>query len=439
MSLAPGDIVTLAIEKPVAGGWMIARHEGRVVLVGGAIPGERVAARVARLRKNVAYAHVVSVEQASPERREPGGDPLCGGSVYSHVAYPAQLSLKASVIADAFARIGGVHLPGPVTVAPSPEHDYRMRARLHVRGGRAGFFREGTHELCDARSTRQLSGATCDVVDRLTAALRSLRLDSVQALEMSENVEGSQRAVHLDLTSPVDSRILLRLAETEGLTGLTVPGGAAPASAPREASVESARLAAGSPYVTDILQIAGASFSLRRHVLSFFQGNRFLVGSLAGHVAAQVESGATVVDLYAGVGLFSVAAAVLRAARVRAIEGDRVAAMDLEVNGAQAEGRVEAVHGAVEAATRHLAAPDVVVADPPRTGMSSAALDSVIALGARKIVYVSCDVATLARDARRLLDAGYALERTDGFDLFPNTPHVETVSVFAYLPSSSVR
>src|SRR5207342_1388324 len=110
----------------------------------------------------------------SADRRAPGGDPLCGGCLYAHIAYPQQLELKALVIADAFARIGRIDLPAIVHVAPSPEEGYRMRARLHVRGRVVGFFREGTHEVCDARQTRQLLPATSDVLDRLVAAMRSL-------------------------------------------------------------------------------------------------------------------------------------------------------------------------------------------------------------------------------------------------------------------------
>src|SRR5205823_11013281 len=103
------------------------------------------------------------------------GDPLCGGCLYAHIGYSRQLELKALVIADAFARIGRLALPAPVRVIASPEEGYRMRARLHLRGRLAGFFREGTHEICDARQTRQLLPATSDALDRLVAALHSLR------------------------------------------------------------------------------------------------------------------------------------------------------------------------------------------------------------------------------------------------------------------------
>jgi 23S rRNA (uracil1939-C5)-methyltransferase len=152
--ISSGQLVTLKIEKPAAGGRMIARLGGQVVLVSGAIPGERVSARIERIGKGVAYADTMSVEEPAADRREPFTDPLCGGCLYAHIAYPRQVAIKAHVIADAFVRIGRIPLQAPVPIAASPDEGYRMRARLHARGGRIGFFREGSHELCDARGTR---------------------------------------------------------------------------------------------------------------------------------------------------------------------------------------------------------------------------------------------------------------------------------------------
>src|SRR5262249_48153296 len=143
---------------------------------------------------------------------------LCGGCLYAHIAYARQLEIKARVIADAFARIGRIELPAPVPVAASPEEGYRMRARLHVRGRRLGFFREGTHEICDARTTRQLLPATVDTLDRLMAAAKSLGVDAIQELDLSENVHATERVVHVESSRPVDARLLRTLAGVEGLT-----------------------------------------------------------------------------------------------------------------------------------------------------------------------------------------------------------------------------
>jgi 23S rRNA (uracil1939-C5)-methyltransferase len=413
--ISPGDILPLTIEKPAVGGPMIARVEGLVVLVSGAIPGERVSARVSRVGKGVAYADTLSVDEPSADRRVVEADPLCGGCLYFHIAYPRQLAIKAQIIADAFARIGRLTLPSAVDVRPSPESGYRMRARLHLRGGRFGFFREGTHDICDARQTQQLLPATSDVLDRFASALRSLLRDTVREIELSENVDASERVVALDSVAAIDAETVDRLASDDGLSGIVAASGTH-----------------GSAYVTDRLAVGdSAPVVVRRHVAAFFQGNRYLLRDLVTLVSDHVPPNAQVVDLYAGVGIFSVGVAVARSARVTAVEGDRIAAADLVANAVTASDSMIALHQSVEeftATTRE--SPDVVIVDPPRTGMSREALAGAIGLRADRVIYVSCDVATLARDARRFVDAGYEIERVDAFDLFPNTPHVETVVVF---------
>jgi 23S rRNA (uracil1939-C5)-methyltransferase len=420
--VAPGELLTLTIEKPAAGGRMVARTNGQIVLVGGAIPGETVTAKVGRIARGVVYADAVSIDAASADRREPPGDPLCGGCLYAHIAYPRQLEIKAQVITDAFARIGRTTLAAPVTVAPSIPHGYRMRARLHVRGARIGFFREASHELCDPRTTRQLLPATCDVLDRISAALEAYQPGSGE-LELSESIDASGRVVHLDLADAPQG-LFRPLSAIEGLTGLALSC-RSPATAARHEVT-------GTPYVHDAIALEKRTIVWRRHVLAFFQGNRYVLPALVSHVVGRIEPGSRVIDLYAGTGLFSVPAAVMRQARVVAVEGDRLAALDLEENARQTEDGVHVMHAAVEEfVAGRPARADVLVVDPPRTGMSLEALGGVAGLGARRLIYVGCDVATLARDARRLLDRGYRLERVDAFDMFPNTPHVETVAEFS--------
>jgi 23S rRNA (uracil1939-C5)-methyltransferase len=422
--LTPGQTLPLTIEKPAAGGRMIARVEGQVVLVAGAIPGEHVTARVERVGRGVAYADVISVDEASPDRRVPAFDPVCGGCHYAHITIDRQREVKGLVIEDGLTRIGRIALPSPVHVHPSPEEAYRMRARLHARRGRIGFFLEGTHEVCDARATRQLRDDACDTLDRLAAGLRSLAMEEVRELELSENIDASQRVVHLEVAVPIGPRVLRGLGLSDGLTGLTL-------TQAQLKGAERTAVVSGDPHVVDTLAFDEGRIQLRRHVRAFFQGNRFLLASLVQHVVSRVGAGDRVVDLYAGTGLFSVAAAVLKGAQVLAVEGDRTGAADLDANAAATNGGVKAVHESVEAfVQRGHNAPAVVIVDPPRTGMSNEAVDGVLKLKAPTLVYVSCDVATLARDARKLTEAGYRCDHVTGFDLFPNTPHVETVVTF---------
>jgi 23S rRNA (uracil1939-C5)-methyltransferase len=148
-------------------------------------------------------------------------------------------------------------------------------------------------------------------------------------------------------------------------------------------------------------------------------------------VVSQIPSG-SVTDLYAGVGLFAISLAALGRTDVAAVEGDRYSAADLEANARPYGKAVAVAHASVEEylERRSVRAPATLVLDPPRTGVSSEAMSGIIALKPQRVVYVSCDLATLARDARRFVESGYRLDHVEAFDLFPNTAHVETLAVF---------
>jgi 23S rRNA (uracil1939-C5)-methyltransferase len=436
MSLFEGQQVELTIEKPASGGRMIARHLGQIVLVRGAIPGERVRVWIERAEKRMAYAVTREVIEPSPDRRPTGDDPLCGGALYSHIAYDRQLAIKSDVIRDAFGRLGRYPIDRPVDVAGSPEDGYRMRARLHVHGARAGFYREGTHQLCDAAVTKQLRPETVMAVDRLAAALDRDAPGEVVSITVTENIAGDERAAHLELAprAGLSDDILGRAAADAQLLGVSTQ---AATGGPR---------AIGAPVVTDPLTtLTGDRVregTLQRHAASFFQGNRYLLASLVLAVVDAVPATGEVVDLYAGVGLFSVALATLGRLQVTAVEGDRVSGADLRENARPHAPRLDAQIMSVEAylASRSAAGASskaarargsaTFVIDPPRTGLSKEAVESIIGQAPGRIVYVSCDPPTLARDARRLLDAGYSLDAIRAFDFFPNTAHVESLTVF---------
>jgi 23S rRNA (uracil1939-C5)-methyltransferase len=415
MSLQRNTEITLTIEKPVSGGRMLGRHEGQVVLVAGAIPGERVRARVERVTKHVAFADTLEVLEASDDRRGNGVDWSCGGSLYAHVAYPRQLTLKSEVVGDAFTRIAKMRLPDPVPVMASREDGYRMRARLHALNGKLGFFREGTHELCDAEPTRQLLPDTIAALERLRGVWRSIRILSC---ELVENCAADQRAVLVETDDPAN--IPAQIDPIDGITGLLFS----------DHMSGHLSVAYGSPFVTERLPVADGFVELTHHVQSFFQGNRYLLPQLVHRVVEQVPDG-TVTDLYAGVGLFATALATQNRRSIVAVEGDRSSARDLDTNAASHNGAIRVEHMSVEhyLRTRGVQRPDTIVLDPPRTGLSPEATSGVLALASPRVVYVSCDPATLARDVKRFSEAGYHLEHLEAFDLFPNTAHIETLVV----------
>lgn len=474
--LTAGAQVELTLEKPVAGGRMLARHDGQVVLVAGAIPGERVRARIERVNKGMAFATTLAVIQPSSARREAVGDPLCGGTVYAHVAYAEQAAIKREVLRDALRHGGRIEWPGDLPVSSSPEHGYRMRARLHVRKGRVGFFREGTHDLCDCVGTGQLLPASNEAVRAFVDATPRAVLDAIDAIELTESIAADERVLHV-LWSPHARIKMLPLDEMWRLDRIAPSSPSSPSSPAStlagmtgiscdDPSTGLARTISGQPWVSDPLgallhpaaspstSTSFASARLRRHAASFFQANRYLVPALVTAVHRAVSRGidsdanhgnhgnhGPIIDLYAGVGLFAITLAALRAASdapaapIVAVEGDPSSARDLAANAESLSG-IQVEHSSVEHyldryASTPLPSSSTLIVDPPRTGMSKQALDGVLRARASRLVYVSCDVATLSRDLRRMIDAGYRLDHLEAFDLFPNTAHVESLAVLS--------
>ncbi|HWB15811.1 MAG TPA: RsmD family RNA methyltransferase [Vicinamibacterales bacterium] len=424
-----GRIIELDIERPVAGGRMLARGGSGVVLVAGAIPGERVRVEIERTGRGVSWGRVVDVIDASPDRRPVAIDPACGGLAYAHVVYERQLALKAEVIADTFRRVGRITLADRVDVTVSPVRGYRMRARLHLDGGRAGFFREATHDWCDARVTGQLREETLAAVDAGLAWLGPAAA-ACRAVIVAEDVTGGDRVLHLEADDDIvlDDAVGSPHDLPEGLAGVTmIRRGEVATIAGRERVTDTAATLMGADAPVP------ASTTWSRRAASFFQANRYLTGTLVRHVLEHVR-GERVADVYAGVGLFAVALAA-SVKSVVAIEGDRTSAADLEENARPYADRVRAIQADVADAARWLTPDsfDVVIVDPPRSGLSDTARDVVIRAGASCVIYVSCDPATLARDTARFLAAGYEIASIRAFDFFPLTAHIETVVVLQRL------
>ena len=424
-------VIELTVERPAVGGRMIARHDGQVVLVAGAIPGERVRAAVERSRRDVVLARTVEVLERSGDRRPVPGEPLCGGRSFAHIAYRRQLELKSEIVADAFRRIGRIELSASPRVTPSPETGYRLRARLHVGDDRLGFLEAGSHRVCDVAGTGQLLPKTERLVAALAARVSALASAGVRTVELTEDLAGDQCAVHVVVSGELAGveAALSPLGSVSGVTGLTAASDTHPGAS---------LVLSGQPYVTDLLTAFLVSRTgttggaerhfLRRHAAAFFQANRYLVPELVSAVVGLAD-GDEVVDLYAGVGLFAASIAATRGGPVTAVEQDPCCAEDLVANVAPLTPTVQVVLAPVETFLKRCASLDgaVVIVDPPRVGLSR---DVVARLGRRRparVVYVSCDVATQARDLRALVQSGYRLEQILAFDMFPNTAHIETV------------
>ncbi|MCC6803010.1 MAG: class I SAM-dependent RNA methyltransferase [Anaerolineae bacterium] len=386
------DIIELELTVMTHGGRALGRHDGRPIFVPFGIPGERVRVRITQDRRSYAFAEVVDVLAESPERVTPRCPHfgVCGGCHWQHIGYAAQLRFKREVVAEQFARIGGLRDAVVHPTIPSPDPLlYRSHATFHVTSvGRLGFVG------CDDRTVIPID--ECHIIrPELRGWLDSLR---------SERFAPAER-VRLQVGSGGE-----RLIARSGGTSDEPDDEAALASADRVRYRVKDRQ----------FQVTGGSF---------FQVNLPQAETLVDLVLERLSltGSERVLDLYSGVGLFTAFLAA-RARRVTGIEVYAPAVRDAEVNLADFA-NVDLRIGAIETALPR-GRVDAAVVDPPRAGMKPKALDALVACAPRRIVYVSCDPATLARDARKLVESGYDLFDVQPVDMFPQTYHVESVAAF---------
>ncbi|HXY40649.1 MAG TPA: 23S rRNA (uracil(1939)-C(5))-methyltransferase RlmD [Vicinamibacteria bacterium] len=425
--LEVGDTVELAIEKAVYRGRGLGRLAGRVVFVPRSYPGDRVRARVAEVHAGYAEAQLLEVVERAAARRPapcPQG-PGCPGCTYQEVTYPEQLRLKEAVLRESLAR-AGAGWDGPITVHGSPERGWRVRATLHIAAAergplRIGFRREGSHRILDFGGCQQLSEPMNGVVPQLREALGRRRglAARLRAIDLLESPDGSQRVAALATTlRPAEAPQLAGIAgQVPGLTGFGVL-----------CHPQRMQWLHGSPQVE--ARVAG--LVLRAHVASFFQANRFLLEPLVATVTELVPAAdGRILDLFSGVGLFSLPLAARHGGEVTAVEHGGTAAEDARENARR--NRLEGIHVMAEDVATALAAVKAepgerVVLDPPRTGAGPAVVDAVAARSPQAVVYVSCDPPTLGRDLARFAAAGYRPDAVHLFDLFPDTFHLEAVA-----------
>jgi 23S rRNA (uracil1939-C5)-methyltransferase len=424
--LRPGAVVELDIEKAVYRGQGLGRHEGQVVFVPRAVPGERVRVRIESTSGGYVRGRVEEVLRRSAGHREApcAFSAACGGCAYQGHDYGGQLALKEAILRETLSR-GGAPWPGPIAVHGSPETGWRLRASLHVQpvGGavRLGLHEEGTHRVVDLGRCLQLSDAM-NAAQRALAAALGGRPDvaaRVRHVDLAESPDGSRLVASLetDVDLPAAPALAALADGVPGLTGFGVVAGAG-----RRRAFLSLR---GEPWIEATVR----GIVLRAHVRSFFQSNRYLLEDLVAAVERLTPAGGAVLDLYAGVGLFALPLAK-RADRVRAIESDPGAVAD-GVGNVDRSGlaNVRLERGDVAAALRALPVEDDerVVLDPPRAGAGPEVVRAVAARRPVAVVYVSCDPATLARDLKVFAAEGYAPVAVEMFDLFPDTFHLETV------------
>ncbi|MEW6128402.1 MAG: class I SAM-dependent RNA methyltransferase [Acidobacteriota bacterium] len=391
MQISPGDILEVTTERLTYGGEAIARYQGLAIFIPFAAPQERLLIQITEKKKNYARARIKKVLSPSPARIEPFCQYFgrCGGCQFQHVDYQTQLNEKVGFIRDALKRIGGINWQKEIPIRSAKEYGYRLRAQIKVDYDDndhlvIGFHQANSHQLCDIESCPVLLPQLNDLLARTRSALKG------------------QSEI---LTSEVD-------LATDGLKARTEPQ--------------------FFDFHTDDLEIEIGETKYRFSPSVFFQGNFLLLEEFVNAVT-QSESGDFALDLYSGVGLFSLPLAQ-KFKTVVGVESN-LDAYDYAAQNALLNHRTNVnfynqkandwLDGFFDKG--NLPTPDLVVLDPPRAGAIDC-LDQLIRLNAPKITYVSCDPTTLARDLKSLLSNHYQLEQIVALDLFPQTFHIETIA-----------
>lgn len=389
------------VEKLIFGGAGLIRQEGKTILVPRVAPGEQIQFATAREHKQWAEGELLSVDEASTERIEPFCPVFdrCGGCQYQHLNDEFQRQQKVSILLETLERVGGVRPELPVEILFGESRAYRNRVQVHIDGTRLGFRAPASRRLVPIEECPIASPALNQAIKALRDMARDQRFPRfVESVEFFSNER--QTLLNVLATKGGQRHVAKWFIEW---CAERIPGAD-----------------------QSLLVYRAAGFDLQVGHRSFFQTNRFLVDSLVDRVLRHA-TGAKALDLYSGVGLFSVPLAK-RGLATTAVESSASAVRDLESNAANHSARIDAVKASVDA---YLASadsvPNLVIADPPRAGLGKSVVRDLIRLRPQHLTLVSCDPATLARDLSGLLAEGYKFTDLTLVDLFPNTAHIETV------------
>ncbi|MDZ4164305.1 MAG: class I SAM-dependent RNA methyltransferase [Smithellaceae bacterium] len=389
-----GELREIEIESLAYGGSGVGRTDGQVIFVPHTAPGDLALVEVTEVKDRFLRGRIREIRRPSPDRTKPlcGSYGKCGGCHYQHLGYERQLYWKQVQVNDALTRIGGLETPPLAPIIPSPVgYHYRGKAEFHVAEGGDGRFRIGFHQ---EESNLLVEIDPCEIADgSINHALQRLRQDL-----------GAGKIRALPARLPIWSS-----SDGEGLICTNA-----------KRTVER--------QVKDMVLSVPAA--------GFFQANLFLVNRLVDLVVelCALEGTETVVDCYCGSGLFSLFLAD-RAGRLFGIEADSAALSLARLNLTRA-GRQETLFFAgdvgrelTERFVRGGIKTDVLVLDPPRPGLAKEVMAGIFSLQPRRLVYISCNPATLARDIRHLSAAGYLLRSVHPLDMFPQTAHIEVVAL----------
>jgi 23S rRNA (uracil1939-C5)-methyltransferase len=370
----------LTIEKLVYGGAGLARTEQGVVFVPRTAPGDVVDVEIVGKKKDYSTAGIIKILEPSPDRQEPycPNYTTAGCCHWQHIRYDRQVEYKEAILRETLRRTGHFEWNEPIQRLTGPDRNYRLRATFHVVNGRLGFVKEDTNVVVAVRSCASLVPELNEFIGKVDP--------------------GPAREVHA-------------MSVPEVIAAFVLDGGVIQRS--RHATIQA------------------GDFQFRVTADTFFQANRFLLGAMINEVLQQAgTTPGNVLDLYAGVGFFSIPIARV-AKEVIAIESNRTAVRLAQESARMNKTQLRAVEGQVAATLRDSGLrPNVVIIDPPRAGCGEEAANQITEVKPNQIIYVSCNPATFAREAARFLASGYELRRLTLVDQFPNTYHIESIASF---------
>ncbi len=401
-------IIELSLSGLAYGGEAFGRDaDGRMIFVPFALPDELVRVEIVEVHKRWARAQLLEVLEPSSSRTEPRCSHFheCGGCHYQHIPYDLQLEFKREILRDQFKRIGGFEDADIDPVIPSPDPwNYRNRIRFSLtEDGAIGFV---DHSGSQVIKISECHLPDSEILDAM-AAIDLPNTATMSAVEVRTGIEGERMLI---FHGEGDPSVELEVEQPDSIVWLGDTG---------------TRVLAGENYI--LMKVHDRYFRVSSK--AFFQVNTSQIDRLVDLVIQRLcpKPDEVIFDLYAGVGLFSAFIAE-RGSRLIAVEESPSSCLDFEHNLNEFEDIV-LYEAAVEGALRAIhESPDAVVIDPPRSGLSRDALDAIVELKPERIIYVSCDPATLARDGKRLHRANYNLDTVTPIDLFPQTYHIESVS-----------
>lgn len=424
------------IEKLVYGGDGLAHDGDSTLFIPSVLPGEKVEIEIIERNKKLVRGRVSRLLKSAPERVEPQCPHfgVCGGCDYQHVSYEAQLTYKEQILRETLRRIGRVDWTGPIAIHRSPPWEYRNRAQWKIRPNRLpsphqnanapsiGYIKARSSELCPVHTCLIISPRLLSTFQALRDAFSTAALpDTIREIEAFADADENEVILNATCSSfPRTPEALLQKIQQ------IVPSAK---SILLQDSAGSRMSLLGPGFLN--YKVSQKKFRVGH--LSFFQVNRFLVEEMASTVCNLARHGELAFDLYAGVGLF---AAFLSDNFIEtiAIEANAASARDLET-AATAQRHPITVHNKPAGSfltdwhrKRSARVPDVIVMDPPRAGLETEAVYQIMTGASRKLIYVSCDPSTLARDLAKFCSSAYTLREIHLFDMFPQTYHIESVA-----------